>query len=114
MRDIREDLLQRKLGTVSRYFEAMSRFDEQLQKLHEAHRKLMTDIKSEKGTIDAMLALENNRPAHDIQDTGSQTTSALLRNLSEIIQQSPRDRFQEQQDAEREREPSFLQTSAKP
>lgn len=111
MRDIREDLLQRKLSIVSRYFEAISRFDEQLQKLHEGHRKLMADIQSERGTVDAMLAIENNRATHDDKDTESQTTSVLLRSLSEIVQQIPAGKFRDQQDAAlgRERE---LQNSA--
>ncbi len=111
MRDIREDLLQRKLSIVSRYFEAISQFDEQLQKLHESHRKLMADIQSEKGTVDAMLAIENNRSAHDIKDAESQATSVLLRSLSEIVQQIPPGKFRDQQDSAlgRERE---LQNSA--
>jgi hypothetical protein len=114
MRDIREDLLQRRLSIVSRYFEAMTLFDEQLQKLHEGHRKLMADIQSEKGTVDAMLAIENNRSAYDIKDADSQTTSVLLRSLSEIVQQFPREKFRDQQDSTpgREREASMLQNSA--
>jgi hypothetical protein len=99
MRDIREDLLQRKLGIVGRYFDAITQFDEQLQKLHEGHRKLMADIQSEKGTIDAMLAIENNRSADDVKDAEPQTTSVLLRSLSEIVQQIPREKFRDQQDS---------------
>jgi hypothetical protein len=92
MRDIREDLLQRRIGIVSRYFEAMTQFDEQLQKLHDCHRKLMADIKSEKSAIDAMLAIENSRPASDIKEGDPQATTALLRNLSEIVHQFPREK----------------------
>lgn len=106
MRDIREDLLQRRLGIVSRYFDAMAQFDEQLQKLHEGHRKLMADIKTEKGAIDAMLAIENSRPAADMKDADSQATTTLLRNLSDIVQRYPWEKKSQNQEA------SLLQSSA--
>jgi hypothetical protein len=89
MRDIREDLLQRRLSIVGRYFDAMAQFEDQLQKLHEGHRKLMEDIKSEKGAVDTMLAIENSRPIKDLRDTESQATTVLLQNLSEIVQRYP-------------------------
>lgn len=105
MRDIREDLLQRRLGIVSRYFEAMARFDEQLQKLHEGHRKLMADIKTEQGAIDAMLAIENNRPLTDMK-SDSQAATALLRNISDMVQKYPWEKRPQTQEAD------LLQSSA--
>jgi hypothetical protein len=113
MRDIREDLLQRRLGIVSRYFDAIAHYDEQLQKLHECHRKLMAELTTEKGAIDAMLAIENSRPTGDLKDVDSPATTALLRNLSEIVQRYPWEKpeTRESTAAAREREVTLMQHS---
>ncbi|MFZ0558244.1 MAG: hypothetical protein WAM55_03040 [Methylovirgula sp.] len=113
MRDIREDLLQRRLGIVSRYFDAIARYDEQLQKLHEAHRKLMAELATEKGAVDAMLAVENSRPTGDLRDVDSPATTALLRNLSEIVQRYPWERSdtRESSGSKQEREATLMQHS---
>jgi hypothetical protein len=113
MRDIREDLLQRRLGIVSRYFEAMAQFEEQLQKLHEGHRRLMADINTEKGAVDAMLAIENSRPIKDLKDTESQATTVLLQNLSEIVQRYPWEKSDDRGGAgpARERDSTVIQNS---
>jgi hypothetical protein len=114
MRDIREDLFQRKLGIVSRYFDAMTRFDEQLQKLHECHRKLMAEINSERGAIDAMLAIENGRPAGELKASETQTTTTLLQSLSDIVQRYPWENrsHEEAGVSPRERESNLMHNSA--
>ncbi|HLH11259.1 MAG TPA: hypothetical protein VKV77_05190 [Methylovirgula sp.] len=100
MRDIREDLLQRRIGIASRYFEAIARFEEQLQSLHESHRKLIAEISSEKGAVDAMLAIEYSRVVSEgrseqkseAKKLDPDVASTLLKNLSEIIQRYPIDK----------------------
>jgi hypothetical protein len=111
MRDIREDLLQRRLGIVSRYFEAIARYDEQLQKLHECHRKLMTELNTEKTAVDAMLAIENSRPATELKEGDTPATTALLRNLSEIVQRYPWEKPENRENtgAARDREAALMQ-----
>jgi hypothetical protein len=111
MRDIREDLLQRRLGIVTRYFDAIAHYDEQLQKLHEFHRKLMAELNTEKGAVDAMLAIENSRPTSDLKEAGSPAAAALLRNLSEIVQRYPWEKPENREgtDPAREREAALMQ-----
>lgn len=111
MRDIREDLLQRRIVIVSRYFDAIMHYDEQLQKLHECHRKLMAELNTEKGAVDAMLAIENSRPTGDLKETDSPATTALLRNLSEIVQRYPWEKQGNREDTgpAREREAALMQ-----
>lgn len=112
MRDIREDLLQRRLGIVSRYFDAITHYDEQLQKLHDCHRKIMAELNTERGAVDAMLAIENSRPIGDLKEADSPATAALLRNLSEIVQRYPWEKPDTREGAgpAREREATLMQS----
>lgn len=89
MRDIREDLLQRSFAIFSRYAEAMAEFDKQLVNLLENHRKLMKDLNCERGAVDALLAIENSRPACETKDAAEARTTATLRALSQIIREYP-------------------------
>ncbi len=89
MRDILQDLLQRSFGVLSRYANAMAQFDEQLENLLENHRKVIKDLNCEKVAIEALLAIEDRRPAYDIKNAAEAPTPATPRTLSQILREYP-------------------------